>query len=232
LSDNEDAGGDVRANPLSDRRDQFRRIGFPWPIVSGGKTMKTHPIHLRGALLMLLVPGLFALGGCSLFGIATKGNLEDLRVEQEARDERTAAQLAGISQDLNAVENRLADQMAQVDADVDQMRETILTAQLALQSIDVEMDALAASVGVASQNSQLALDLQKETLIAERNRLRLRLQQLDDQIASWDKTLPASQPATRELRPRIVPEQQQTLTSREPEKPKTGDETSIWDRKR
>jgi chromosome segregation ATPase len=194
--------------------------------------MKTHRLPLRGALLLLLVPALFALGGCSLFGIATKGNLEDLRVEQEARDQRTATQLAEISQDLNAVESRLSDSMAQLDQDVDQMRETILTAQLALQSINVEMDALAASVGVASQNSQMALDLQKETLVAERNRLRLRLQQLDDQIASWQQTLPASQPTTRELRPSIVPEQQKTLTSREPEKPKTGDETSIWNRQR
>ena len=194
--------------------------------------MKTHPIFLRGALLVLALPALFALGGCSLFGIATKGNLEDLRVEQEARDQRTATQLAEISQDLNAVESRLSDEMAQMDASVDQMRETILTAQLALQSINLEMEALSASVGVASQNSQLALDLQKETLIAERNRLRLRLQQLDDQIASWQQTLPASQPTTRELRPSIVPEQQNTLTSREPEKPETGDETSVWNRQR
>ena len=193
--------------------------------------MMTHRFPLRGVLLVLLVPVLFALGGCSLFGIATKGNLEDLRVEQEARDQQTAAQLAEISQDLNAVESRLSDSMAQLDRDVDQMRETILTAQLALQSINVEMDALAASVGVASQNSQMALDLQKETLVAERNRLRLRLQQLDDQIASWQNTLPATQPATRSLRPSIVPEQQK-LTSRELEKPKTGDETSIWNRQR
>ena len=185
----------------------------------------------RGVQLIVLLPLLALLGGCSLFGVATKGNLEDLAAEQDARDERMATQLAGMSSDLNAVENQLNATVAELGEDVNEVRQTIITAQLALQSIQIEMDALSMTVDRAGQDSRMALDLQKETLVAERNRLRLRLQQLDDQIASWQQTLPASTPARSDpIRPEIVPERP-TLTEKEPDRP-TGDETSVWDRKR
>lgn len=195
--------------------------------------MKTRHHPSRGALLILLVPALFLLGGCSLFGIATKGNLEDYKAEQEARDKLTAERMADLSADLNAVEGRLSDSLAKLDSDVDQMRETIMSAQLALQSIHVEMDALSTSVAQAGQESRMALDLQKETLVAERNRLRLRLQQLDEQIASWQQTLPASatQPAVQDLRPPVVPEQSELTRQDKTDQEKTGDETSIWNRR-
>jgi len=121
--------------------------------------------------------------------------------------------------------------MARLDDDVDEVREGIKAAQLAMQSIQFQMDGLAASVDQAGQDSRMALDLQKETLMAERTRLRLRLQQLDDQIASWEQSLPASaRPET--TRPSIVPEQPSQLTEKEPDTKPNGGETSIWDRRR
>jgi uncharacterized protein YlxW (UPF0749 family) len=103
--------------------------------------MKTRPNSLRGALLVLLLPALLFAGGCSLFGVATKGNLEELKVEQEARDAQMATQLSEISTDLNSVENELKASMAQLDTDVVQLRDSMRSAQLALQSINIEMNA-------------------------------------------------------------------------------------------
>jgi len=193
-----------------------------------------YPIRFqtRISLVLVLLPALLLLGGCSLFGVATKGNLEDAVAAQEARDQQTAAQMAEISRDINEVEQQLNTTLSQLDNDVEQIRQSVLTAQLALQSVLVEMDALAISVDAAGQDSRMALDLQKETLVAERNRLRLRLQQLDDQIMSWQQTLPASTTPTRQqMRPSIVPEQP-NLTDNQTAGSPVGGETSIWDRKR
>ena len=191
---------------------------------------------LRGALLVLLLPVLLMLGGCSLFGIATKGNLEDLKVEQEARDEQMAAQLTGISNDLTAVENELKTSVAQLDTDVVQLRDSMRSAQLALQSINVEMNDLAAQLDLVGHHGQLALDMHRDTMIEERKRLRMRMQELDDMIASWDQTTrpPATkQPATTtQLPPAVVPEQPASaeVTDNQPAKKTSGDETSIWKR--
>lgn len=200
--------------------------------------MKTHTNPLRGALLVLLLPVLLMLGGCSLFGVATKGNLEELQVEQQAQNEQMATQLAGISNDLTAVENELKTNMAQLDTDVVQLQESMRTAHLALQSINVEMNDMAAQLDQVSHHGQLALDMHRDTMIEERKRLRLRMQELDDMIASWDHTTrpPATkQPAsTTQLPPTVVPEQPANaeVSGNEPAKTKSGDETSVWDRKR
>lgn len=197
--------------------------------------MKTLSNPLRGALLTLALPVLFALGGCSLFGIATKGNLEDLKVEQQAQNEQMAAQLAGISNDLSAVENELKTSLAQLDSDMVQARESIQRANLALQSINVEMNNLAAQVDLVGHNGQLALDMHRDTMVEERKRLQMRLQELDDMIAGWDYATrpPATrQPASTQIPSVIVPEQPSNteVSGNEPAKKTDGDETSIWKR--
>ena len=43
---------------------------------------------------VLLLPLLAALGGCSLFGIATKGNLNELADQQEQQNQQLQAEVA------------------------------------------------------------------------------------------------------------------------------------------
>lgn len=187
----------------------------------------------RISLVLVLLPALFFLGGCSLFGIATKGNLEEAVAAQEAQNQQTASQLAEMSNDLSAIDTKLTDDLARIDGNVTQMRQTIVAAQQALQSIQFEMDSLALEVEQAGLKGERALVMHKDNLVTERARLRMRIQELDDQIDAWHQTMPAAStpPVTTQVPPRIVPEQPAVTENTEPAK-STSDETSVWDRQR
>ena len=155
--------------------------------------------NLRHILVIALLPALFLLGGCSLFGVATKGNLEEAVAVQEAQNQQTTTQMAEMSNDLNAMETKLSSDLAALDSDVAQMRQTMVAAQQALQGMQFSMDALALEVEQAGLTGRKALDMHKDNLVTERARLRMRLQQLDDQIEAWQQSLPvaATPPPTR-----------------------------------
>lgn len=190
-----------------------------------------HPVS-RLALVTVLLPALFFLGGCSMFGIATKGNLEEAVAAQEAQNQQATAQMAEISNDLTALQTKLSADLAAIGTDVTQMRQTMVAAQQALQSIQFEMDSLALEVEQAGQKGEKALVMHKDNLVAERARLRIRMQQLDDQIETWHQTMPVAStpPPTTQMPNQIVPEQPTVTENTEPAKA-TGDETSVWDRK-
>ena len=48
----------------------------------------TTGVFMRISLFVVLLPLMVALGGCSLFGIATKGNLNELADQQEKQHQQ------------------------------------------------------------------------------------------------------------------------------------------------
>lgn len=78
---------------------------------------------LRQSSLFILPVLLLSLGGCSVFGVATKGELEaaidredNLRAAAEVQFEQLAGQLADAREDLSALEQRLAPRLADLDS--------------------------------------------------------------------------------------------------------------------
>jgi chromosome segregation ATPase len=78
---------------------------------------------LRQSSFFILPVLLLALGGCSVFGVATKGELEaaidreaELRAATEVQLEQLTAQLADAREDMAALEQRLAPRLADLDS--------------------------------------------------------------------------------------------------------------------
>jgi len=156
------------------------------------------------------------LAGCSLFGVATKG---DLKKQNEALESRLSAQaatwdsqLAGVSGRLDAMDHELGAAIADLEdkshansvavADVRTRFEAI---QGQLQMALADLESVSAAAERAEVGSRQALQAQREILEAERARLQGRLRELDGQLARLPSDLPVV--PGQELRPGLTPEE-------------------------
>ncbi len=93
----------------------------------------------------ILVPLMFLLGGCSVFGVATKGDLS--KVAQENADSQRdlqerlqvlSAQLSDISRDLSDIEQRMEPRLTRLETDLQELEQDYETSYKEL--VDLEMN--------------------------------------------------------------------------------------------
>jgi len=162
------------------------------------KTSITRQVLL---LPVLLVMGL-ALGGCSVFGVATKGNLEDLEEQQRAqyqelgrRVQQVDIVMNDIEADLRGVENRLTQQVeanqqqtAALEKDVEDIVGRFQTALGDLQVIRSDIEFVAGRADRAAIDSRQSLRMHKDVMLKERDHLLQRLEHIDQLMRDWQET--------------------------------------------
>ena len=147
-------------------------------------------VFSRIILFVLLLPLLAALGGCSLFGIATKGNLNelaDLQDKQHQEYELLHAEVRHSEKELDGRVTQVEDKTNQLDQNMIRYETEIQSAKLQLQTIKLDMDTFEEGLDRASSDSKQALQIQYDSVISERDRLHQRLQEIDALILSWEQ---------------------------------------------
>lgn len=182
--------------------------------------------RFRLPVLVLLLPILGSLAGCSVFGIATKGDLSkqnevtnrELTAMNQTVDGRLNSmqqsldsELAGITGTLQAMEQELNTTIADLDgrsqANADELADMQLHFQMIQGQVQLalaDLESVAAAASRAEAESKQAVQLQHDAQLAEREHLRSRLQELDAVISSW---LPTTVPS-QQLQPQLQPEHQ------------------------
>ncbi len=122
---------------------------------------------------LALLPLLLAVGGCSLFGIATKGNLNELADKQEMENQELQAQVQQSEQQMDGRVKQVEDKTRELDQDLVRYEAEIQSAKLQLQTIKMDMDTFEEGLDRASTDSKHALRIQHDAVISERDRLRV-----------------------------------------------------------
>lgn len=189
----------------------------------------TTGVFIRVSLLVVLLPLMVALGGCSLFGIATKGNLNELADQQEQQHQQLQSQVAQTEQKMDARVTEVEDKTRQLDQDLVRYETEIQSAKLQLQAIKLDLDTFEDGLDRATTDSKQALRIQHESVISERDRLRQRLNEIDALILSWEQQRVLEPEGTVTPVPGglIVPEKQL-----ETDASQASSETSVWDKRR
>ncbi len=146
-----------------------------------------HPPLSRISFFLVLLPLIFALGGCSLFGIATKGNLNELADKQEQEHRQLQTQVRQSEQEMGGRVTQVEDKTRELDQDMVRYEAEIQSAKLQLQVIKLDMDAFEEGLDRASNDSKQALRIQHDSVISERDRLYQRLKEIDALILSWEQ---------------------------------------------
>ena len=182
---------------------------------------------------LALLPLLLALGGCSLFGIATKGNLNELADKQEMENQQLQAQVQQSEQQMDGRVTQVEDKTRQIDQDMIRYETEIQSAKLQLQSIKMDLDTFEEGLDRASTDSKQALRIQHDSVISERDRLRQRLNQIDALILSWEQQRMLEPEGTITPVPGglIVPEEE-TGSKGAADAASASNETSVWDDRR
>lgn len=146
-----------------------------------------YPQLFRISFFLLLLPLLTALGGCSLFGIATKGNLNELADKQDQEQRQLQTQVRQSEQEMDGRVKQVEDRTRELDQDMVRYEAEIQSAKLQLQVIKLDMDTFEESLDRASNDSKQALRIQHDSVISERDRLHQRLKEIDALILSWEQ---------------------------------------------
>jgi len=158
------------------------------------------------------------LAGCSLFGVATKGDLEkqnqQVEAEVQAMQQMVETQTARVAGQLSAMEGELNVAMADLkqlqqnnSTELTQIRTRFETIQGQLHLALEDLENVAQAIGRAEAGSRQAVKLHQDAQMAERERLQARLRELDVQIGQWyQPETPVPGPATEELPPDLQPE--------------------------
>ncbi len=177
-------------------------------------------------LLPILLLGF--LSGCSVFGIATKGDLNqqneelsksladqklatDDRMaraadEQQALDDQLAyvtGQMEAMNSELNLAVADLESRNEATAADLADMRIHFEMIQGQLQLALADLESVADAASRAEAGSRQAVQLHQDASLAERERLRARLQELDSRISAWYPAEVPTEQLQRELRPEV-----------------------------
>lgn len=183
-------------------------------------------VYKRVLPFILLLPLLAALGGCSLFGIATKGNLNELADQQEQQNQQLQAQVAESEKQMDTRVTEVESKTAKIDGDLVRYETEIQSAKLELQSIKLDLDTFESDLDRASNDSKRSLQIHHSAIVSERDRLRQRLNELDELILSWGP--PPQQEPVGTMTPVpngvIIPEQESGANSAE----SASNETSVW----
>lgn len=194
--------------------------------------MQYPPLSRIGFLLVLL-PLLVALGGCSLFGIATKGNLNELSDKQEQEHRQLQTQVRQSEQEMDGRVQQVEDKTRELDQDLVRYEAEIQSAKLQLQVIKLDMDAFEEGLDRASNDSKQALRIQHDSVISERDRLHQRLKEIDALILSWEQQRMLEPEGTVTPVPGglIVPEEV-TGSEGSADAAAASNEASVWDDRR
>ena len=192
-----------------------------------------HPPLSRISFLIVLLPLLVALGGCSLFGIATKGNLNELADKQEQDHRQLDTKVRQSEQEMDGRVTQVEDKTRELDQDMVRYEAEIQSAKLQLQVIKLDMDAFEEGLDRASNDSKQALRIQHDSVISERDRLYQRLTEIDALILSWEQQRMLEPEGTVTPVPGglIVPEEP-TGSTGSAEAASASNETSVWDDRR
>ena len=117
-------------------------------------------VSSRIIFLLALLPLLLVLGGCSLFGIATKGNLNELADKQEMEHQQLQAEVHQSEQQMDGRVTQVEDKTRQLDKDIVRYEAEIQSAKLQLQTIKMDMDTFEEGLDRASTDSKQALRIQ------------------------------------------------------------------------
>jgi len=161
-------------------------------------------------LLPVLLLGF--VSGCSVFGIATKGDLkaqnEELTQSMAAQQQTLDDSLARVTGQLEAMESELYAAVADLDTRSQANATELAQARVRFETIQGQVQlALAdlATVGEAASRaeagSRQAVQMHHDAQVAERQRLQDRLRELETQINAWyAPTVPDDQ-LQRDLHP-------------------------------
>ncbi len=154
---------------------------------------------IRFASQILLVILLAALSGCSVFGIATKGELEAAMQQEAVHQRELEARLASLDQDIEAsreemaaLDRRMADATSQWAAmqaalvsHFDSLRTEFVTLDRDLDLVSQGVTTASAQAAQAQLDSRKAMRIQYETLLDDRDRLMRQLESLDMRLEAW-----------------------------------------------
>ena len=157
-------------------------------------------------LVILTIASLGVLTGCSVLGIATKGELEaamqqeavemhDLELRLAALDEQlTAARseiaavdsaLAGNTERVNAATRQWTALQATMVSHLDSLQTSFAVVERDIVAMRAGMTLATATAVQAQANSQRAMQTHFENLTQERDRLQQRLLELDQSLEAW-----------------------------------------------
>jgi len=190
-------------------------------------------VSSRIVFFLVLLPLLTALGGCSLFGIATKGNLSELADKQGQEHQQLQAQVRESEQQVDGRVTQVENKTRQLDQDLIRYQTEIQSAKLQLQAIKMDMDTFEDGLDRATTDSKQALRIQHDSVISERDRLHQRLNEIDALILSWEQQRMLEPEGTITPVPGglIVPEKQ-TDTKGTADAASASNETSVWESRR
>jgi septal ring factor EnvC (AmiA/AmiB activator) len=186
-------------------------------------------VYFRVSLIVVMLPLLAALGGCSLFGIATKGNLNELADQQDQQHQQLQNDVRESEQKMDVRVTGVEDKARQLDQNLIRYESEIQSAKLQLQSIMLDLDNFEEGLDRASTDSKQALRIQHDAILSERDRIRQRLNELDKLILSWEQQRMLQPEGTLTPVPGglIIPEKELetgSATSAE----SASSETSVW----
>jgi septal ring factor EnvC (AmiA/AmiB activator) len=186
-------------------------------------------VLIRIGLLVVMLPLLAALGGCSLFGIATKGNLNELADQQDLQHQQLQGEVRESEQKIDVRVTEVEDKTRQLDQNLIRYETEIQSAKLQLQSIKLDLDVFEEGLDRASTDSKQALRIQYDAILSERDRLRQRLNELDSLILSWEQQRMLQPEGTLTPVPGglIIPEKQ-LETGSTTSAASASNETSVW----
>jgi septal ring factor EnvC (AmiA/AmiB activator) len=186
-------------------------------------------VYFRVSLIVVMLPLLAAMGGCSLFGIATKGNLNELADQQDQQHQQLQNDVRESEQKMDVRVTGVEDKARQLDQNLIRYESEIQSAKLQLQSIMLDLDNFEEGLDRASTDSKQALRIQHDAILSERDRIRQRLNELDKLILSWEQQRMLQPEGTLTPVPGglIIPEKELetgSATSAE----SASSETSVW----
>jgi hypothetical protein len=140
----------------------------------------------RLPVVIMVLPLMFLLGGCSIFGVATKGEMER-QAQQDAqarqmmlqRVEAVNGRLADISQQLDDIERRMEPRLASLETDVQELDQDMDNAKQQLMDLELglraDLDKVSGDVQVVfddmllvrSNMNQVSTDAQKASRLSE-----------------------------------------------------------------
>ncbi len=187
-------------------------------------------VFFRIVFVVVMVPIAAALGGCSLFGIATKGNLEDLAVQEGEQHQQLQNEVRASEQKMDGRVTQVEDKTRQLDQNLIRYETEIQSAKLQLQAILHDLDIFEEGLDRASSDSKQALQIQHDAIISERDRIRQRMNELDKLILSWEPQRQVEPAGTLTPVPSglIIPEKQLETGSVSQAEP-AANETSVWE---
>jgi len=181
---------------------------------------------MRSALRYLLpILMLGFLAGCSVFGIATKGDLQkqneamtqSMADQQQSTNDRMSQvsrsvddRVASVSGQLEAIEKELYVAMADLDSRNESTASDVADMQIHFEIIQgqvqlalADLESVAAAASRAEAGSQQAVRLHQDAALAERERLQNRLRELEARISTWYPSDVPGDQLQRDLQPEL-----------------------------